>query len=82
MLHGQADNRLRWFGKAGNKEKSSQQFRLVGAYSGVRSIAIHYVNRNNRLVVEVSEYAPDCKIERSNALYGINTDGRPVAGGE
>jgi hypothetical protein len=48
----------------------------------VRSIAIHYVNRMGRLVVEVSEYAPDCKIERSNALYGINSDGRPVANGE
>jgi hypothetical protein len=82
VLHGQADNRLRWFGKAGSKEKSSQQFRLVGAYSGVRSIAVHYVNRMGRLVVEVSEYAPDCKIERSNALYGINSDGRPVANGE
>jgi hypothetical protein len=82
VLHGQADNRLRWFGKALPKEKGSQQFRLVGAYSGVRSIAIHYVNRMGRLVVEVSEYAPDCKIERSNALYGINADGRPVANGE
>lgn len=82
VLRGLADNRLRWFGKATLDEKSSQQFRLVGAYAGVRSIAVHYVNRMNEMVVEVSEYAPDCRIERSNALYGIFTDGRPVAGGE
>ncbi len=81
VLHGQADNRLRWFGKALPKEKGSQQFRMVGAYAGVRSIAIHYVNRNNQMVVEVSEYAPDCRIERSNALYGVSTDGRPIVGG-
>lgn len=70
VLHGQADNRLRWFGKAG-PDRSSQQFRLIDAYTGVRSIAVHYVNRANQLVVEVMEYAPDCRIERSNALYGL-----------
>jgi len=70
VLHGQVDNRLRWFGKAG-AEKSSQQFRLIDAYTGVRSIAVHYVNRANQLVVEVMEYAPDCRIERSNAMYGL-----------
>jgi hypothetical protein len=77
ILRGQADNRLRWFGDA--KEKGSQQFRLVDAYAGVASIAIHYVNRANVLVVETEEYGPDCKVVRSNALYGI---GPPAAAAE
>jgi hypothetical protein len=82
VLRGQADNRLRWFGRGATDEKGSQQFRLLGAYAGVRSTAIHYVNRNNELVVEVEEYAPDCKIERSNALYGLFTDGRRATAGD
>ena len=75
ILHGQADNRLRWFGAA--KEKGSQQFRLIDAYAGVASIAIHYVNRANVLVVETEEYGPDCKVVRSNALYGIGPPAEP-----
>lgn len=75
ILHGQADNRLRWFGTA--KEKGSQQFRLIDAYAGVASIAIHYVNRANVLVVETEEYGPDCKVVRSNALYGIGPPAEP-----
>jgi hypothetical protein len=78
VLHGQADNRLRWFGKAG-PDRSSQQFRLIDAYGGVRSIAVHYANRANQLVVEVMEYAPDCKIERSNALYGLAPPSPPIS---
>ncbi len=76
VLRGQADNRLRWFGRGG-PDKSSQQFRLIDAYTGVRSIAVHYTNRANQLVVEVMEYAPDCKIERSNALYGLAPPAAP-----
>ncbi|MBV9548169.1 MAG: hypothetical protein JO256_00670, partial [Alphaproteobacteria bacterium] len=44
-----------------------------------RSIAVHYVNRANQLVVEVMEYAPDCRIERSNAMYGLAPPPAPAA---
>jgi hypothetical protein len=70
VLRGQADNRLRWFDPAAKGVKGTSNFRLIGAYSGVRSIAVHYLNARSEPVVEVSEYAADCKIERSNALYG------------
>lgn len=71
VLRGQANNRLRWFNPAANGVKNTSNFRLIGAYAGVRSIAVHYLNLRSELVVEVSEYAPDCKIERSMALYGM-----------
>lgn len=70
VLHGQADNRLRWFDPAANGVKGPGTFRLIDAYAGVRSVAVHYLNGASEPVVEVMEYAPDCKIERSNAMYG------------
>ncbi len=70
VLRGQADNRLRWFDPAAKGVKGTSNFRLIGAYAGVRSVAVHYLNARSEPVVEISEYAPDCKIERSNALYG------------
>jgi hypothetical protein len=69
VLHGQADNRNRWFGTQTTIPSSG--FRLIDIYSGVRSIAVHYLNQRSEPVVEVMEYAPDCKIERSNAMYGV-----------
>jgi hypothetical protein len=68
ILHGQDNNRLRWFGI--NTTKSAGSFRLIDAYAGVRSTAVHYLNKIGQQVTEVMEYTPDCKIERSNALYG------------
>jgi len=70
VLRGQAANRLRWFDPAAKGVKSAGSFRLIVAYAGVRSVAVHYLNGRSEPVVEISEYAPDCKIERSNALYG------------
>jgi hypothetical protein len=70
ILHGQADNRLRWFDPAANGAKAAGFFRLIDAYAGVRSIAVHYLTARSEPAVEVMEYARDCKIERSNAMYG------------
>lgn len=77
ILRGQADNRLRWFDPAANGMKGVGNFRLVGAYAGVRSVAVHYLNGRSEPAVEVMEYAPDCKIERSNAMYGVPPVGVP-----
>ena len=77
VLHGQADNRLRWFDPATGNVKAAGAFRLVDAYAGVRSIAVHYLNGSSEGVVEVMEFAPNCKIERSNALYGTTPAGIP-----
>lgn len=68
VLHGLADNRNRWFGAA--TTKAAGTFRLIDAFAGVRSITVHYNNIRGQQVTEIMEYAPDCKIERSNALYG------------
>jgi hypothetical protein len=68
VLRGQADNRMRWFGV--NTDKNPGTFRLVGAFAGVRSVVVYYLNGGSEPVAEVSEYRADCKIERSNALYG------------
>jgi hypothetical protein len=68
VLHGQADNRKRWFGDSATKAPST--FRLIDAFAGVRSITVHYNTLRGQQVTEIMEYAPDCKIERSNALYG------------
>jgi hypothetical protein len=70
ILRGQADNRLRWFDPAAGSVKPAGTFRLIDAYAGVRSIAVHYLNAQSEPVVEVMEFTPDCKIQRSNALYG------------
>lgn len=70
VLRGQADNRLRWFDPAAKGVKGAGAFRLVAAYAGVRSIAVQYLTGRSEPVVEVMEYAPECKIERSNAMYG------------
>jgi hypothetical protein len=77
VLHGQADNRLRWFDPAAKGVKGPGNFRLVDAFAGVRSIAVHYLNGRSEPVVEVMEYAPDCRIERSNAMYGPLPLGNP-----
>jgi hypothetical protein len=77
VLHGQADNRLRWFDPAAKGVKGAGNFRLIDAYAGVRSVAVHYLNGRSEPVVEVMEYAPDCKIERSNAMYGPLPIGNP-----
>jgi len=77
ILKGQADNRLRWFDPAAGDTKASSNFRLVDAFAGVRSIAVHYLNNSSEPVVEVMEFTPDCKIERSNALYGPMPIGIP-----
>lgn len=77
ILRGQADNRLRWFDPATGPVKAAGTFRLVDAYAGVRSIAVHYLNAQSEPVVEVMEFAPDCKIQRSNALYGPPPPGMP-----
>jgi len=77
MLHGQADNRLRWFDPVAKGVKGAGNFRLIDAYAGVRSVAVHYLNGRSEPVVEVMEYAPDCKIERSNAMYGPLPLGNP-----
>jgi hypothetical protein len=68
VLHGVADNRKRWFGA--NTTKPAGNFRLIDAFAGVRSITVHYNNLRGQQVTEIMEYTPDCKIERSNALYG------------
>jgi hypothetical protein len=68
VLHGQADNRMRWFGTS--PTKSEGYFRLIDVFAGVRSIAVHYTTLRSQPVTEVMEYTPDCKIERSNAFYG------------
>jgi hypothetical protein len=68
VLHGQADNRLRWFGT--EPVKGVGAFRLIQAFVGVRSITVYYLGGNGQQVTEIMEYTPDCKIERSNALYG------------
>jgi hypothetical protein len=67
VLKGQAKNRLRWFGDGDGNQ--TRWFDLIGVFAGVRSIAIHYKTATAE-VIEVEEFAPDCKIERSNALYG------------
>lgn len=67
VLRGQAKNRLRWFGDGDGNQ--TRWFDLIGVFAGVRSIAIHYRTGNTE-VIEVEEFAPDCRIERSNALYG------------
>ena len=67
VLRGQAKNRLRWFGDGDGNQ--TRWFDLIGVFTGVRSIAIHYKSGTTE-VIEVEEFAPDCKIERSNALYG------------
>ena len=77
ILRGQADNRLRWFDPTAGDAKASSNFRLIDAFAGVRSIAVHYLNNSSEPVVEVMEFAPDCKIERSNALYGPMAIGVP-----
>jgi hypothetical protein len=79
VLKGQADNRLRWFDPAAGDVKTPSNFRLVDAFAGVRSIAVHYLNNTSEPVVEVMEFTPDCKIERSNALYGPMPIGVPSA---
>jgi hypothetical protein len=66
ILHGHADNRRRWF--AGTT-KNSQNFRIVEVFAGVRSFSVFYINSRNQHVNEVMEVAPDCRIERANALY-------------
>lgn len=66
-LRGQAKNRLRWFGDGDGNQ--TRWFDLIGVFAGVRSIAILYKTGNTE-VVEVEEFTSDCKIERSNALYG------------
>jgi len=76
-LHGQADNRLRWFDPAAGDTKAAGTFRLLDAYAGVRSIAVHYLNAQSEQTVEVMEFTPACKIERSNALYGPMPPGIP-----
>jgi len=68
VLRGQAKNRLRWFGDGDGNQ--TRWFDLVGVFAGVRSIAIHYKTAASTEVIEVEEFAPDCRIERSNALYG------------
>ena len=70
VLRGQADNRLRWFDPAAKGVKGAGSFRLIAAYAGVRSVGVHYLTVRSEPVIEVMEYAPDCKIERSNAMYG------------
>jgi len=75
VLHGQADNRLRWFDPAAKGVKGAGVFRLIDAYAGVRSVAVHYLNGRSEPVVEVMEYTPECKIERSNAMYGAPPPG-------
>jgi hypothetical protein len=77
ILHGQSDNRLRWFDPATGATKGPGSFRLLDAYAGVSSIAVHYLNAQSEPVVEVMEYAPNCKIERSNAMYGPEPVGIP-----
>lgn len=77
ILHGQADNRMLWFDPAAAGVRETSSFRLVDAYAGVRSIAVHYINAAGEPVIEVNEYAPDCKIERSNAMYGPMPVGIP-----
>jgi hypothetical protein len=67
VLHGQADNRLRWFNPA--QPGPGTSFRIVEVFAGVRSFSIFYINGRNVHVNEVMEVAPDCRIERSNALY-------------
>jgi hypothetical protein len=79
VLHGQADNRLRWFDPAAKGVKGVGSFRLIDAFAGVRSIAVHYNGANGRPVTEIMEYTPDCKIERSNALYGALLPGTATA---
>lgn len=81
VLHGQADNRRRWFDPARNGVKAAGFFRLIDAYAGVRSIAVHYLTPRSEPVVEVMEYARDCKIERSNAMYGPMPIGDGTASG-
>ena len=76
-LRGQADNRLRWFDPAGGDAKTSAGFRLIDAFAGVGSIAVHYLNGASEPVVEVMEFTPDCKIQRSMALYGEGPAGMP-----
>ena len=68
ILRGHADNRLRWFGD-GDDSQSTRRFGWIGHFTGVRSAAVHYNGPNSRVVAEVSEYAPNCLIERSSALY-------------
>jgi hypothetical protein len=68
VLHGQADNRMRWFGA--DTTKPGSQFRMIAAFAGVRSISVYYNGPRGQQVTEIMEYTPDCKIERSNALYG------------
>ena len=70
VLRGQADNRRRWFSPEMKGVKPPGNFRLIDAFAGVRSVSIHYLNGRSEPVVEVSEYSRDCRIERSNALYG------------
>lgn len=77
VLHGQADNRVLWFDPAARGAREPSLFRLVDAYAGVRSIAVHYINAAGEPVVEVNEYTPNCKIERSNAMYGPMPAGIP-----
>jgi len=54
----------------------SQTFVLIDVFAGAHSIAIHYarvttaVGSPTRLVVEVEELNADCKVVRSNAIYG------------
>src|SRR3954462_14162911 len=50
VLKGQADNRLRWFDPASGDAKASSNFRLIDAFAGVRSIAVHYLNNSNEPV--------------------------------
>lgn len=44
-------------------------FTKVGVYAGAQSVAIHYRNQFDKLVVEVLELGPDGKVVRAAAHY-------------
>ena len=55
---------------------ATQNFELLDVFAGAHSIAIHYTRLNapvgspNRVATETEEFNADCKVVRSNALYG------------
>lgn len=55
---------------------AAQNFVLIDVFAGAHSIAIHYerlsspVGTPNRIAVETEEFNAECKVVRSNAMYG------------
>jgi hypothetical protein len=67
MLKGKVKTRQYWFGDGDGNQ--TRMFELLGVFAGIRSVTIYY--RSGAVeVTEVEDYNADCKVVRSDALYG------------